>query len=54
MKKHTHLINYNKFNSYLNFGGVRIEDNIYINNKNAENLSSNIPKKVSEIESIMN
>tara|TARA_B110000014_G_C20124200_1_gene597481 strand:- start:1171 stop:2544 length:1374 start_codon:yes stop_codon:yes gene_type:complete len=53
-KKYTHLINYDKFDSYLNFGGVRIEDNIYINNTNADDLSSDIPKQISEIESIMN
>ncbi len=53
-KKHTHLINYEKFESYLNFGGVRIEDNIFINNSGSENLSSFIPKSISEIESIMN
>ena len=53
-KKYEHLINYDKFSPYLNFGGIRIEDNIYIGNNDAKNLSIDIPKKVSEIESIMN
>jgi len=52
-KKYNHLINYEKFKSYLNFGGIRIEDNIYINQTGSENLSSFIPKQIDEIESIM-
>ncbi|OUT40539.1 MAG: hypothetical protein CBB66_01785 [bacterium TMED6] len=52
-KRHAHLINYEKFETYLNFGGIRIEDNIFINELDSENLSSFIPKSISEIESIM-
>ena len=52
-KKYNQLINYEKFKSYLNFGGIRIEDNIYINQTGSENLSSFIPKQIDEIESIM-
>ena len=52
-KKYNHLINYEKFKSYLNFGGIRIEDNIYINQTGSENLSSFIPKQIDEVESIM-
>lgn len=53
-KKHNHLINYEKFKTYLDFGGIRIEDNIYINDSGSENLSAFIPTKISEIETIMN
>ena len=53
-KKSSHLINYEKFKLYLDFGGVRIEDNIYINDTSSENLSTFIPKEISEIENIMN
>ena len=53
-KKHAHLINYKKFKTYLDFGGIRIEDNVYINKSGSENLSSFIPKEISEIETIMN
>ena len=53
-KKSAHLINYEKFKLYLDFGGVRIEDNIYINDTSSENLSTFIPKEISEIENIMN
>lgn len=52
-KKHSHLINYEKFETYLNFGGIRIEDNIFINKSDSENLSAFIPKSISEIESLM-
>ena len=52
-KKHTHLINYDKFESFLDFGGIRIEDNIYINDTDSENLSDFIPKEISDIETIM-
>ena len=53
-KKSAHLINYEKFKLYLDFGGIRIEDNIYINDTSSENLSTFIPKEISEIENIMN
>ena len=52
-KKHNHLINYKKFKNYLGFGGIRIEDNVYINESGSENLSSFIPKEISQIETIM-
>ena len=52
-QKFSHLINYNKFKDYLDFGGIRIEDNILINKNGAENLSAFIPKNVSDIENIM-
>ena len=52
-KKHSHLINYDKFNQYMDFGGIRIEDNIHITKNGSENLSSHIPKEIDEIESLM-
>ena len=39
---------------YLDFGGIRIEDNILITNDQSENLSDFIIKEVDDIESIMN
>ncbi len=53
-KKHKDFINYDKFEQYLDFGGIRIEDNIFINNQKSENLSDFIVKEIDEIESIMN
>ena len=51
---HKDFINYDKFEEYLDFGGIRIEDNIFINNQKSENLSDFIVKEIDEIESIMN
>ena len=53
-KKHTDFINYNKFENYMNFGGIRIEDNILINDVDSTNLSNFIIKDVDEIENLMN
>ena len=52
-QRFSHLINYNEFKNYLDFGGIRIEDNILINKNGSENLSAFIPKKISDIENIM-
>ena len=48
------FINYDKFEKYLDFGGIRIEDNILITDNKSENLSDFIIKEVDDIESIMN
>ncbi|OAJ35216.1 aminopeptidase P family protein [Piscirickettsia salmonis] len=45
-------INYNALENYMDFGGVRIEDNILINKKSYDNLSENIPKEIADIEEI--
>jgi len=52
--KHSNFINYDKFEKYLDFGGIRIEDNILITDNKSENLSDFIIKEVDDIESIMN
>ena len=52
--KHSNFINYDKFEKYLDFGGIRIEDNILITNNQSENLSDFIIKEVDDIESMMN
>jgi Xaa-Pro aminopeptidase len=46
------FINYNKLNSYLDFGGIRVEDNILITNESNQLLGKPIPKKHSEIENL--
>ena len=38
---------------YYSFGGVRIEDNVYISKSGAENLSKSLPRTVEEIEKLM-
>ena len=47
------MINYKVFEKYMNFGGIRIEDNIYIQDSGTKNLSAFIPKNINEIETIM-
>ena len=53
-KKLSHLINYHVFEQYMDFGGIRIEDNIWIKKNKAENLSDYIIKEIPDIENIMN
>ena len=52
-KKLSHLINYHAFEKYMDFGGIRIEDNIWIKKNKAENLSNYIIEEISDIENVM-
>jgi Xaa-Pro aminopeptidase len=52
-KKFTGYINYDKLESYKNFGGIRIEDDILITEKGCRLLGKPIPKTVEEIEETM-
>lgn len=51
--KFKEFINYDKVNEYLEFGGVRIEDNILVTKTGCKVLGKPIPKTVKEIERIM-
>ena len=53
-KKHKDFLNYDKFENYLDFGGIRIEDNVFITEKTSINLSEFIIKEINDIESTMN
>jgi len=50
--KFTQFINYSKLQSYLDFGGVRIEDNILITANGNRVLGKPIPKTIKEIEQV--
>jgi Xaa-Pro aminopeptidase len=50
--KHTQFINYEKAESYLDFGGIRIEDDVLITATGCRMLGKTAPKTVAEIESI--
>ena len=52
-KKHIDFINYEKIEEYLDFGGIRIEDNILITEKKSDNLSEFIIKEIDDIEKHM-
>ncbi len=51
--KYTEFINYDKVESYKDFGGVRIEDDILVTEVGYRVLGRPIPKTVDEIEEIM-
>jgi len=50
-KKHTAFINYEKVMDYVNFGGVRIEDDVLVTPQGHRVLGQRIPKSIEEIES---
>jgi Xaa-Pro aminopeptidase len=52
-KKFTDFINYDKLDAYMDFGGIRIEDDVYVRKEDAVVLGRPIPKTVEEIETIM-
>ena len=51
--KHKDFINYQKLESYRDFGGVRIEDDILITDSGSQVLGRPIPKDVKDIEELM-
>jgi Xaa-Pro aminopeptidase len=53
-KKFEQFINYQKLESYMNFGGIRIEDNAIISDDGCRILGKPIPKSIAEIESLKN
>ena len=52
--KFTEFINYDKLEEYLNFGGIRIEDDILVTESGFRILGKTIPKTTLDIENAMN
>lgn len=52
-KRSSSFIRYSRVNRYLDFGGIRIEDNILVTGKGRRVLGPPIPKSTTEIESRM-
>ncbi len=51
-KKYTEFINYDKLNTYRDFGGIRIEDNFLITESGYKLLGKYLPKSLQEIEAL--
>jgi len=51
--KHKEYINYDKLESYYDFGGIRIEDDVLITGDASRVLGAPIPKTVAEVEETM-
>jgi len=51
--KFNDFINYDKVETYKDFGGIRIEDDILVTDTGYKVLGKPIPKTVAEVESIM-
>ena len=49
---HKDFINYDALELFRNFGGIRIEDNILINDTDSTIIGDPIPKTINEIESL--
>jgi Xaa-Pro aminopeptidase/Xaa-Pro dipeptidase len=47
------MIDYDKFQAYRDFGGIRIEDNVLVTATGSRVLGTPIPKTVAEVEAIM-
>jgi Xaa-Pro aminopeptidase len=52
--KHKEFINYEKIQSFRNFGGIRIEDNVLVTPQGARVLGPAIPKTIAEVEKACN
>jgi Xaa-Pro aminopeptidase len=52
-KKFEDFINYEKVETYKNFGGIRIEDCVLITEEGHRVLGTHLPKSVTEIETIL-
>ncbi|AMO99554.1 aminopeptidase P, N-terminal domain protein [Collimonas arenae] len=51
--RHSELINYAKFIEYIDFGGIRIEDDVLVTETGARVLGPAIPKSCADIEALM-
>lgn len=50
--KHVDFICYDKLEDYMNFGGIRIEDNVCVTEEGYRLLSGEIPKTIEDVECI--
>ncbi len=50
---HEEFIDYSALDGFLDFGGIRVEDDVLVTDQGAEVLSTAIPKEIAEIEVLM-
>ncbi|RKD86509.1 aminopeptidase P family protein [Mangrovibacterium diazotrophicum] len=53
-KTNTDFINFDKLESYLNFGGIRLEDNLLVTKTGCEILGQRVPITPEDVEATMN
>ena len=51
--KSSAFINYDSLNKFVDFGGIRIEDNVVITSDGYRILGPHIPRTINEIEDVM-
>ena len=51
-KKFSEFIDYNRIESYMDFGGIRIEDNILITEDGNRILGKPVPKSIEDVEQV--
>jgi len=52
-EKFTDFIDYDRVNTYLDFGGIRIEDDVLVTDSGSRILGKPVPKTVQELEEIV-
>ncbi len=52
-KKNVDFINYDRVEKYLDFGGIRIEENVLVTETGQRVLGKPIPKKIKDVEAIL-
>jgi len=53
-KINTDFINFDKLSGYMDFGGIRLEDDILVTETGSEIIGDRIPITPDEIENLMN
>jgi Xaa-Pro aminopeptidase len=52
-KRFVNFINYQQIEKFLNFGGIRIEDNVLVTSQGHRVLGKPIPKEINELENVI-
>eukprot|EP00761_Pharyngomonas_kirbyi_P011923 gb/GECH01011949.1/.p1 GENE.gb/GECH01011949.1/~~gb/GECH01011949.1/.p1 ORF type:complete len:457 (+),score=124.32 gb/GECH01011949.1/:1-1371(+) len=47
------FLNFDKIDKYMDFGGIRLEDDVIVRNDGIENLSADVPKEIDAVEKLL-